>query len=39
MNGWDRDPRYEPDIGWGGRLMLAGLVILFLFGAFGWVLD
>lgn len=39
VSGWDKHPpEYEPDIGWGGRLLLLGIVIVFGLGAFGWLL-
>jgi hypothetical protein len=37
MNGWDRDPQYEPSIDIGGLLILAVFVGLLLFSALGWM--
>jgi hypothetical protein len=43
VSGWDKNrpppgERYEPDIGWGGRLVLLGIAALVLFAGFGWLL-
>lgn len=38
MNGWDRNPQYEPDFGWAGRLFAIVLVMVALLLGFGWML-
>jgi hypothetical protein len=41
VSGWDRnppEPRYEPDFGPGGRILITALIAFFLMGAFGWIL-
>jgi len=41
VSGWDKNPppdEYQPDIGWGGRIILLVVVLVFGLGAFGWLL-
>jgi hypothetical protein len=34
----DKWPEHTPDIGWGGRLTLLLVFLVFLLAAFGWLL-
>lgn len=38
MGGNDKRPEVVPDIGWGGRLALALLLVVFGLGALGWLM-
>lgn len=37
ISDYDRHSDYEPDIGWGGRLAIALVIVVFLLGSLGWL--
>jgi hypothetical protein len=36
VNGWDRNPQYEPRFGWTGILAVIVIIEVALILAFGW---
>lgn len=41
VSGWDKNPppdAHQPEIGWGGRLLLSAIIVMFGLGSLGWLL-